>query len=158
LVWLEFVTSVFAYGIPVIGQGAQQLSNYLIQGVKNKRDAGAAMLGIPIKAKRHRVAPGSTKGLAHCKSDPKLQPAQVRDRLEQEVCHCVLEMRREGNVTFAAYAAIRIRGAILDELLRQDSMSRWNLGKAKRLGSAVSRLKQEGGEQFLAGFSLVGFL
>ena len=65
---------------------------------------------------------------------------------------------REGNVTFAAYAAIRIRGAILDELLRQDSMSRWNLAKAKRLGSAVSKLKQEKGEQFLAGFSLVGFL
>lgn len=63
---------------------------------------------------------------------------------------------REGNVTFAAYAAIRICGAILDELLRQDSMSRWNLAKAKRLGSAGSKLKQEEGEQFFAGFSLVG--
>jgi len=35
-------------------------------------------------------------------------------------------------------------------------MSRWNLAKAKRLGSAGSKLKQEEGEQFFAGFSLVG--
>ncbi len=40
LVWLEFVTSVFVYGIPVIGLGAQQLSNYLIQSAKNKSFGG----------------------------------------------------------------------------------------------------------------------
>jgi RNA polymerase sigma factor for flagellar operon FliA len=45
--------------------------------------------------------------------------------------------------TFAAYAATRIRGAILDELRRQDPMSRWSRAKAKRLGLAISRLEQE---------------
>jgi RNA polymerase sigma factor FliA len=49
--------------------------------------------------------------------------------------------------TFAAYAAARIRGAILDELRRQDWMSRSGRAKAKRLGAALSRLEQErGGE------------
>jgi RNA polymerase sigma factor for flagellar operon FliA len=49
--------------------------------------------------------------------------------------------------SFAAYAATRIRGAILDELRRQDWMSRSGRAKAKRLGSALSRLEQErGGE------------
>jgi RNA polymerase sigma factor FliA len=49
--------------------------------------------------------------------------------------------------SFAAYAATRIRGAILDELRRQDWMSRSGRAKAKRLGSAIARLEQErGGE------------
>jgi RNA polymerase sigma factor FliA len=47
--------------------------------------------------------------------------------------------------TFAAYAATRIRGAILDELRRQDWMSRSGRSKAKRLGAALSRLEQEQG-------------
>jgi RNA polymerase sigma factor for flagellar operon FliA len=46
---------------------------------------------------------------------------------------------------FAAYAATRIRGAILDELRRLDWMSRSGRAKAKRLGSALSRLEQEQG-------------
>src|SRR5215469_7586573 len=46
---------------------------------------------------------------------------------------------------FAAYAATRIRGAILDELRRMDSMSRASRSKAKRLGSAISKLEQEQG-------------
>jgi RNA polymerase sigma factor for flagellar operon FliA len=44
---------------------------------------------------------------------------------------------------FAAYAATRIRGAILDELRRLDWMSRSGRAKAKRLGSAISRLEQQ---------------
>jgi len=50
--------------------------------------------------------------------------------------------------TFAGYAATRIRGAILDELRRQDSMSRTSRAKAKRLGSAISKLKQEQGANY----------
>jgi RNA polymerase sigma factor for flagellar operon FliA len=50
--------------------------------------------------------------------------------------------------TFAAYAATRIRGAILDELRRQDPMSRWSRAKAKRLESAISKLKQEQGGNY----------
>jgi len=53
--------------------------------------------------------------------------------------------RRE---SFPGYAAIRIRGAILDELRRQDRMSRWSRAKAKRLGSTISRLKEEQGENY----------
>jgi RNA polymerase sigma factor FliA len=53
---------------------------------------------------------------------------------------------REGS--FAGYAATRIRGAILDELRRQDSMSRSNRAKAKRLDSAISKLEQEQGGNF----------
>jgi RNA polymerase sigma factor for flagellar operon FliA len=53
---------------------------------------------------------------------------------------------REGS--FPAYAATRIRGAILDELRRQDSLSRVNRAKAKRLGSAISKLKQEQGANY----------
>jgi RNA polymerase sigma factor FliA len=47
--------------------------------------------------------------------------------------------------TFAAYAAIRISGAILDELRRTDWMSRANRLKARRLSSAISKLEQEQG-------------
>lgn len=47
--------------------------------------------------------------------------------------------------SFAGYAATRIRGAILDELRRLDWMSRASRSKAKRLGSALSRLEQEQG-------------
>jgi len=47
--------------------------------------------------------------------------------------------------TFAAYAAIRISGAILDELRRTDWMSRANRSKARRLSSAISKLEQEQG-------------
>jgi RNA polymerase sigma factor FliA len=50
--------------------------------------------------------------------------------------------------SFAAYAATRIRGAILDELRRLDSLSRLNRAKAKRLGSAICKLKQEQGENY----------
>jgi len=50
--------------------------------------------------------------------------------------------------SFAGYAAIRIRGAIQDELRRQDSMSRSNRAKAKRLGSAICKLEQEQGGNF----------
>ena len=50
--------------------------------------------------------------------------------------------------TFAGYAATRIRGAILDELRRQDPMSRWNRAKAKRLASAISKLKQKQGANY----------
>lgn len=46
---------------------------------------------------------------------------------------------------FAAYAATRIRGAILDELRRTDWMSRASRSKAKRLGLAISKLEQEQG-------------
>jgi RNA polymerase sigma factor for flagellar operon FliA len=47
--------------------------------------------------------------------------------------------------TFAAYAAIRITGAILDELRRTDWMSRASRSKARRLSSAISKLEQEQG-------------
>jgi RNA polymerase sigma factor for flagellar operon FliA len=47
--------------------------------------------------------------------------------------------------SFAAYAATRIRGAILDELRRLDWMSRSGRSKAKRLGLAITRLEQEQG-------------
>jgi RNA polymerase sigma factor FliA len=50
--------------------------------------------------------------------------------------------------TFAVYAATRIRGAILDELRRQDPLSRWSRARAKRLGSAISKLKQEQGANY----------
>jgi RNA polymerase sigma factor for flagellar operon FliA len=50
--------------------------------------------------------------------------------------------------SFAGYAATRIRGAILDELRRQDSMSRYSRAKAKRLGSAISKLQQEQGTNY----------
>jgi RNA polymerase sigma factor FliA len=53
---------------------------------------------------------------------------------------------REG--TFAAYAATRIRGAILDELRRRDWMTRATRSKAKRLDSAISKLEQEQGGNF----------
>jgi RNA polymerase sigma factor for flagellar operon FliA len=47
--------------------------------------------------------------------------------------------------TFAAYAAIRIGGAILDELRKTDWLSRAGRSKAKRLSSAISKLEQEQG-------------
>jgi RNA polymerase sigma factor for flagellar operon FliA len=47
--------------------------------------------------------------------------------------------------TFVAYAAIRISGAITDELRRTDWLSRASRSKAKRLSSAVSKLEQEQG-------------
>jgi RNA polymerase sigma factor FliA len=47
--------------------------------------------------------------------------------------------------SFASYATTRIRGAILDELRRMDWMSRATRSKAKRLGSAISKLEQEQG-------------
>src|SRR4030088_490472 len=47
--------------------------------------------------------------------------------------------------SFASYAPTRIRGAILDELRRMDWMSRATRSKAKRLGSAISKLEQEQG-------------
>jgi RNA polymerase sigma factor FliA len=50
--------------------------------------------------------------------------------------------------SFAAYAATRIRGAILDELRRLDSLSRLSRAKAKRLGSAICKLKQEQGADY----------
>jgi RNA polymerase sigma factor for flagellar operon FliA len=50
--------------------------------------------------------------------------------------------------TFAGYAATRIRGAILDELRRQDSMTRCDRTKAKCLGQAISKLKQEQGANY----------
>jgi RNA polymerase sigma factor FliA len=53
--------------------------------------------------------------------------------------------RRSQERTFGAYAAIRIRGAILDELRRTDWMSRANRSKARRLNSAISKLEQEQG-------------
>jgi RNA polymerase sigma factor for flagellar operon FliA len=53
---------------------------------------------------------------------------------------------RQGS--FAAYAATRIRGAILDELRRLDSLSRSSRAKAKRLGSAIGKLKQEQGADY----------
>jgi RNA polymerase sigma factor FliA len=53
--------------------------------------------------------------------------------------------RRSQDRTFAAYAAIRISGAILDELRRTDCLSRASRSKAKRLSSAMSKLEQEQG-------------
>lgn len=47
--------------------------------------------------------------------------------------------------SFGSYANTRIQGAILDELRRMDCMSRTNRSKAKRLGSAISKLEQEHG-------------
>jgi RNA polymerase sigma factor (sigma-70 family) len=47
--------------------------------------------------------------------------------------------------SFGSYANTRIQGAILDELRRMDCMSRINRSKAKRLGSAISKLEQEQG-------------
>src|SRR5580704_4137802 len=47
--------------------------------------------------------------------------------------------------SFGSYATTRIQGAILDELRRMDCMSRTNRSKAKRLGSAISKLEQEQG-------------
>ena len=44
---------------------------------------------------------------------------------------------------FAAYASTHIRGAILGELRRLDWMSRSSRSKAKRLGSALTRLEQQ---------------
>ena len=53
--------------------------------------------------------------------------------------------RRSQGRTFAAYAAIRISGAILDELRRTDWLSRASRSKAKRLSSAMAKLEQEQG-------------
>src|SRR5260370_30346717 len=53
--------------------------------------------------------------------------------------------RRSQERTFAAYAAVRISGAILDELRRTDWMSRASRSKARRLNSAISKLEQEQG-------------
>jgi RNA polymerase sigma factor for flagellar operon FliA len=50
--------------------------------------------------------------------------------------------------TFVGYARTRIRGAILDELRRQDPMSRSSRAKAKRLGLAICKLKQERGANY----------
>jgi RNA polymerase sigma factor FliA len=50
--------------------------------------------------------------------------------------------------SFAGYAAPRIQGAILDELRRMDSMSRGNRAKARRLGSAMNKLRQEQGANY----------
>jgi RNA polymerase sigma factor FliA len=56
--------------------------------------------------------------------------------------------RRSQERTFAAYAAIRISGAILDELRRTDWLSRASRSKARRLSSAISKLEQEQGGSF----------
>src|ERR1700736_6282640 len=53
--------------------------------------------------------------------------------------------RRSQERTFTAYAAIRISGAILDELRKTDWMSRASRSKARRLSSAISKLEQEQG-------------
>jgi RNA polymerase sigma factor for flagellar operon FliA len=47
--------------------------------------------------------------------------------------------------SFTSYAAMRVRGAILDELRRMDWMTRASRSKAKKLGSVISRLEQEQG-------------
>src|SRR5580704_13242243 len=47
--------------------------------------------------------------------------------------------------TFATYAAIRISGAILDELRKTDWMTRTSRSKARRLSAAISKLEQEQG-------------
>jgi RNA polymerase sigma factor for flagellar operon FliA len=51
--------------------------------------------------------------------------------------------RRSQERTFAAYAAIRISGAILDEFRKTDCLSRANRSKARRLTAAISKLEQE---------------
>jgi RNA polymerase sigma factor FliA len=53
--------------------------------------------------------------------------------------------RRSHDRTFAAYAAIKISGAILDELRRADCLTRSSRSKARRLNSAMSKLEQEQG-------------
>src|ERR1700722_17489442 len=53
--------------------------------------------------------------------------------------------RRSHERTFAAYAAIRISGAILDELRRTDWWRAASRPKARRLRSAMSKLEQEQG-------------
>jgi RNA polymerase sigma factor for flagellar operon FliA len=53
--------------------------------------------------------------------------------------------RASRECSFASYATTRIRGAILDELRRMDWMSRATRSKAKRLGSAISKLEQAQG-------------
>lgn len=47
--------------------------------------------------------------------------------------------------SFASYASTRIRGAILDELRRNDWMSRGKRSKAKKLDLAINKLEQERG-------------
>lgn len=47
--------------------------------------------------------------------------------------------------SFASYASTRIRGAILDELRRNDWMSRGRRSKAKRLDLAINKLEQKRG-------------
>src|SRR5271165_4537913 len=53
--------------------------------------------------------------------------------------------RPDQEPSFGSYANTRIEGAILDELRRMDYMSRGNRAKAKRLGTAISKLEQEQG-------------
>jgi RNA polymerase sigma factor FliA len=53
-----------------------------------------------------------------------------------------------GEGSFAGYATPRIQGAILDELRRMDSMSRGNRAKAKRLGSAMNKVRLEQGTNY----------
>jgi RNA polymerase sigma factor for flagellar operon FliA len=48
-------------------------------------------------------------------------------------------------VTFAAYAAMRVRGAVLDELRRVDWMSRTLRIKAKKLTDVISAFEQNAG-------------
>lgn len=48
----------------------------------------------------------------------------------------------EQESSFAAYATMRIRGAVLDELRRMDSMSRGSRQKARQLSDAVGELEQ----------------
>ena len=48
-------------------------------------------------------------------------------------------------VTFAAYAAMRVRGAVLDELRRVDWMSRTLRVKAKKLTDVISAFEQNAG-------------
>jgi RNA polymerase sigma factor for flagellar operon FliA len=48
-------------------------------------------------------------------------------------------------VTFAAYAAMRVRGAVLDELRRMDWMSRTLRVKAKKLTDVISAFEQKVG-------------
>ena len=47
--------------------------------------------------------------------------------------------------SFGAYAATRIRGALLDELRRRDWMGRTRRAQAKRLGATLARLEQQAG-------------
>ena len=53
--------------------------------------------------------------------------------------------RPSREATFGAYAATRIRGAILDELRRTDWTSRGSRSEDRRLSSAISKLEQEQG-------------